>query len=1529
LGEEGKYLQYGTVLFLISILVLAPSSALTPINAASPNNLNNDDAKNNKNSQNNLNSNKDSPGQIKKILDRYPNTTPMQEKIKNAIEIMKNGDPKKPKDNNGKKNSKQIPDFTSEVISVEEIKKNGKVVGKTIKTKSILIFKNKGQTGQSDDEWNKIGFDRNLIEGIDDNAFKEMCKQAQGKVSKDGQFCDVKDAVKGDINSKLAKLNIQWMSDDFYLLEGGDIEAAKEEAKKRGIFPLKMKNNNEKEFGHKDNDFFKNESNPNGMGIDSHQKKFEFVEEYTIDFTDSLENIPDDIDLSNFPIIPSSYYLQDEQQTWENYFSEDLSELILPKAEAQVETETISQFAMMGFTIAPPKLDYSIQFSESVCFPIWYPTQLHIRWGTFGITHFHLHFAHQTVCTELVFFKLFANADIGAGFRLPIEVVFENVPKAAFPNQPFTINAFVKPKDFTVPEYMEFCNNQDIKNDFFLKLSAIFNQDPCERFAFENFFYADSSIAGTGIGSVDPGHLLDTNDNIIERDGDEFVIKFKVGAGIAVKLFNRTIDVCGLLSGANVISCVLGYNVDIGLQCTTNNMKNLSLEQRLALALFDYPEGFTKRLKDLNLNCSSFATPVGVGSTLFGITMSAPADCGLVDEMKFPSKDFLKPSYGPFKKPSNDDTKICEEPGPKCICTNGIVKEWGIDTAGIDLTFGFGIGAALGFFIGGGPVTADLTVSGDTDTPMSKSLKFGDIAEIDDDTVTFDSGCVDASGINVVDCFNGELPALKFGGFDTSNQEGITINPSDVDSTTDEITVELDDFSLSLAGFEITADPTLELTGSLAKKLSDFTGISFGFAIPFLKFGLAGSTGIPIDQHARTGPVKITIPFDQFGVTIQNLVVVEAEGIETVVDLPEPIVNPTKIDNISVTNNLEVVAPEGAFPLGSTEITWIATDNTDPDNILTKTFAQIVTIVDTTPPEIFVPDDVEVEVEGFLTNVSIGLSSATDIVDSSPSISLSYQIDEELVEEEFPFSPEEGFSFESDFPIGETDVEWTATDASGNEGKDIQTVTVVDTTPPMITAPDDVLQFIEGFQARILFGFAIVSDLFDQSPGISTDKEDAELAFTCADGTDLEDVTENPMCDDGAEPEKSMIATFTIGTTTVVWIAIDEFGNSASDEQQVVATIVGDTDLNFIQDSLEVDGFPCFVDPVPCKFSFTDEFGNNASGEIIDRGEKVVVVLLPEDSSAITIATGPNEGTGPAKISVCDGLATIILDSNSQVAMFCGSVTVAGILGTTIVEFNVGDDIATISLPSSTAVKYDDFFFNLEYIVGEDNDMNENVSGSFKGETFVLSEEFSAFNLDTILPQIQANNILLPATDPFGTNVNYEITATDNLDPNPVVVCEPPDGSLFPMAPAATVNCTVTDTSENSSSGSFTVTIFLGKETFDGLNQIISSMGLPKNADKSLTVLVDTSGNSFEKGNNKTSIKTLEAFKKIVNSQTGKKTSEDNAATLLEAADLIIEQLELLESASLQSSSIGSSQSEIPEFDENTSVTPSSDTNND
>ncbi|MBM3925359.1 MAG: HYR domain-containing protein [SAR202 cluster bacterium] len=65
-------------------------------------------------------------------------------------------------------------------------------------------------------------------------------------------------------------------------------------------------------------------------------------------------------------------------------------------------------------------------------------------------------------------------------------------------------------------------------------------------------------------------------------------------------------------------------------------------------------------------------------------------------------------------------------------------------------------------------------------------------------------------------------------------------------------------------------------------------------------------------------------------------------------------------------------------------------------------------------------------------------------------------------------------------------------------------------------------------------------------------------------------------------------------------------------------------------------------------------------------------------------------------------------------------------------------------------------------------------------------------------------DVVVEATGPAGAAVSYSVTASDNADPSPVVDCNPPSGSVFPLGDT-TVDCTATDASGNSSNGSFTL----------------------------------------------------------------------------------------------------------------------------
>ena len=86
--------------------------------------------------------------------------------------------------------------------------------------------------------------------------------------------------------------------------------------------------------------------------------------------------------------------------------------------------------------------------------------------------------------------------------------------------------------------------------------------------------------------------------------------------------------------------------------------------------------------------------------------------------------------------------------------------------------------------------------------------------------------------------------------------------------------------------------------------------------------------------------------------------------------------------------------------------------------------------------------------------------------------------------------------------------------------------------------------------------------------------------------------------------------------------------------------------------------------------------------------------------------------------------------------------------------------------------------------------------------------------------------VVADATTPAGTRVIYTATATDNVDPNPTVTCQPTSGSLFPVGDT-TVTCTATDASGNSSTASFVVHVKGAAEKLRDLTTAVNALGPP------------------------------------------------------------------------------------------------------
>jgi hypothetical protein len=119
---------------------------------------------------------------------------------------------------------------------------------------------------------------------------------------------------------------------------------------------------------------------------------------------------------------------------------------------------------------------------------------------------------------------------------------------------------------------------------------------------------------------------------------------------------------------------------------------------------------------------------------------------------------------------------------------------------------------------------------------------------------------------------------------------------------------------------------------------------------------------------------------------------------------------------MTITND----APATGFPVAVTSVTWTVIDAA----MASATGTQTVTITDTSTPSIVAPADIVADqgAGGGNTNVDLGTPIFSDLADPNPAVSND--------------APGSGF------PTGNTNVVWTATDASGNSATDVQSITV-------------------------------------------------------------------------------------------------------------------------------------------------------------------------------------------------------------------------------------------------------------------------------------------------------------------------------------------------------------------------------------------------------------------------------------------------------------------------------------------------------
>jgi len=453
----------------------------------------------------------------------------------------------------------------------------------------------------------------------------------------------------------------------------------------------------------------------------------------------------------------------------------------------------------------------------------------------------------------------------------------------------------------------------------------------------------------------------------------------------------------------------------------------------------------------------------------------------------------------------------------------------------------------------------------------------------------------------------------------------------------------------------------------------------------------------------------------------------------------------TALDNIDgdITANIAIVNPVNTSLVGAYIITYNVSDAAgNLADEVTRT-VNVSAIPDTTTPVITAPVDQTFEATGSSTTPTLVEATATDNVDPNPVITY------------IPHS----------FPVGETTVTWTATDASGNASTITSNVIIQDTTPPVIASHNNVT-----VEADLLIGTVVNYDL-----PIATDLVDGSVAIICA------------------PPSGSL---FAIATTKVDCTAHDTADNInnvffnviVQDTTKPVIVINGSTLIN-----LHVGD------------SYTDE-GATASDNIDgDITSKISVGGDSVNTSApgvyyITYNVSDNAGNSANQITrtvaVSDVSAPVINPISDITEEATGSSGATAIYEKVTATDDVDGIIPAICAPASGSI----FPVGNTPVACSATDSSGNV-GYGVGLTIIVTDHTS--------PTIDSHdNITAEAISHSGATVTYTPPMShDIVDGDVSAECIPVSDSIFPLGETI-ITCSKTDTHENAAtSTTFTVTV--------------------------------------------------------------------------------------------------------------------------
>ena len=333
------------------------------------------------------------------------------------------------------------------------------------------------------------------------------------------------------------------------------------------------------------------------------------------------------------------------------------------------------------------------------------------------------------------------------------------------------------------------------------------------------------------------------------------------------------------------------------------------------------------------------------------------------------------------------------------------------------------------------------------------------------------------------------------------------------------------------------------------------------------------------------------------------------------------------------------------------------------------------------------------------------------------------------------------------FGLGESAVRCSAVDQAGNAAADVSfTVTVQDTTAPVITVPDDISEEATSPAGRVVTYNASAHDAVSES---------LEASCSLASGS-----------------------TFPIGTNVVTCSAVDVAGNKAEDVSFTVTVQDTTAPVITVPDDISAEA----TSPAGSVVTYNATAHDTVSGSVGVTCVPVSGSLFPLDTTRVTCSARDDAGN-PAEVSftvtVVDTTAPVFNPTTEAV-----TAEATGPNGATVnypvptATDNANQVVVTCSPASGSLFKLG---------TTEGGCVASDAAGNHAYVWFSVTVE------DTTAPAILVpEDISAQATSSEGRVITYNVTAYDAVSGSLAASCSPASGSTFAIG-TTDVYCTASD----------------------------------------------------------------------------------------------------------------------------------------